>query len=265
MIRRVLNAIKHRKRNPRSRLYRYTNWTLTVLGFGYVLLLFFPSSLFAHSARVGQFTFYSDRPIPAHIESVVEQATARLATSPLYADTDTFDVCIAADRWRRVLLIPRARGAFGAAMVWTGNTVLNRCDISKNTCLNDQPEFNRRPMHVVLAHECTHHLMADHLGMIAYLRLPEWKNEGYCEYVADSPSFDISEGEALIRNGKSHKSHAFRYLRYFVAVRSCIEENGLEPRQFFTAPLDFEKSLDAVRQARGDNKTVNPIGGSGGF
>jgi len=230
------------------RLYRYANRTVNTLVFTYVLLLFFPNPLFTHVARVGQFRIYSDRPISSQIDAIVEQATARLATSPFYDPTDTFDVFIASDYWRRTLLIPRARGAYGASLIFTGNNiVLNRCDIENNTCFNDQPDFNRRTMHTVIAHECMHHLLADDLGILAYIRLPEWKNEGYCEYVAGDPSFDEAHGQELLRGGRSHGSHAFRYLTYLFATRSCIDDRGMTPRQFLSEPLDFDSSLEAAR------------------
>lgn len=211
----------------------------------YLLVLIFPQPLFAHSARVGQFNFHSDRPIPPEITSVVEQATAKLSASPFYEPTDSFNVYIASDRWRRMLLMPRCPGAFGVSMILTGNTVLNRCDIANDICMNDQPNFNRRSMHSVLAHESMHQLMARNLGMVQYVRLPTWKNEGYCEYVAGDPSFSVAGGAKLVRKGKSHSSPAFRYLTYLFAVRSCLDDQGKQPLQFLTQPLSFEESLDS--------------------
>ncbi len=244
MIRRMISTIKNRKKKERSKLYRYTNRTLATIGFAYILLLFFPNPLFAYSARVGQFNFHSDRPIPSEIRTVVERATEKLATSPLYTTNESFDVFIAADQWRRTLLMPRSPGASGASYILTGNTVLNRCDIKGDICTNDQPKFNRRPMHAVLAHECMHQLMAKELGLIAYARLPTWKNEGYCEYVAGSPSFDSAQGEKLLREEKTNSSHAFRYFTYMIAVRSCIDEKGMKPRQLLSQHFDFQVVLD---------------------
>ena len=244
MIGRMISAIKNRKKKERSKLYRYTNRTIALMGIAYFLLLLFPNPLFAYSAQVGQFNFYSDRPIPSEIQAVVEQATSKLSTSPLYTTTEPFDVFIAADQWRRTLLMPHSRGAIGTSNILTGNTVLNRCDIKDDICTNDQSSFNRRPMNAVLAHECMHKLMAKDLGLFAYIRLPTWKNEGYCEYVAGSPSFDSFIGETLLRDGKTHSSHAFRYLTYMIAVRSCIDDQAMLPRQFLLQPLDFQVALD---------------------
>ena len=142
------------------------------LGWQYILLLIFSQPLFAYSVRVGQFRFHSDRPIPPEIKFVVEQATAKLSASSLYTRTESFDVYIATDRWRRTLLNPRSAGAFGVSMILAGNIVLNRCDITNDICMNDQPEFNGRRMHTVLVHEAMHQLIASDIGLLAYLWLP---------------------------------------------------------------------------------------------
>ena len=253
MIRRLINAIKNRKRKKRSRLYRYTNGILLTMCVAYLFLLFFPNLLFAHSARVGQFNFHSDRPIPSEIKTVAEQANLKLSSSPFYKTTESFDIFIAEDKWRRVLLSARSSGAFGSRNIITGNILLNRCDIKNNLCINDQPKFNRRTMHSVLAHESMHQLLADELGLLAYFRLPTWKNEGYCEYIAGDPSFGEDRGEKLLRDGKSNNSHSFRYLTYLFAVRSCLDNEGLEPRQLMSQSIEFQTSLDSyIDELRGE-------------
>ena len=252
MIRRLFMAFKNRKRKERSKRYRYTMRVLNTVCIAYGVLIVFPHPLFAHSVQVGQFSIYSDRPIPPEIETVVDLATARLSASPLYSSTDSFHVFIAEDRWRRVLLMPHSPGAFGVSMVLTGNTVLNRCDIANDLSWNDQPKFNRRPMHTVLAHESMHQIMRRKLGLLTYLRLPTWKNEGYCEYIAEHPSFDIDQGVKLVRSGKVDGHPAFRYLTYLFAVRDCLDNQKLQPRELFSQPLDFQTSLDSYVATRSD-------------
>ena len=100
-------------------------------------------------------------------------------------------------------------------------------------------------MHTVLAHESMHQIMAGKLGLLTYIRLPTWKNEGYCEYIAERPSFNIDQGVKLVRNGKVDGPPAFRYLTYLFAVRDCLDNQELQPRELFSQPLDFQTSLDS--------------------
>ena len=47
-----------------------------------------------------------------------------------------------------------------------------------------------RPLHEYIAHEVTHMMVEDRIGIMASRRLPVWLREGYAEYVARSDSFD---------------------------------------------------------------------------
>jgi hypothetical protein len=254
MIKRFIDAYRRRRLESRSRLSRYTNRIVTLLALAWLLLVFFPHLLFAHSVSVGQFKIYSDRSIAPEIEEVIREATARLQGTEFFTDAVTFDIFIAHDRWRQRVLNPRASGAFGAGFVFTGNTVLNRCDIENDTCFNDREEFNERPLHAVIAHECTHHLLADELGMIKYFRLPEWKNEGYCEYVSGGSSFDKDRGVKVLRAGETHNEPAFRYLTYLLAVGDALDERGMTVVELFESDVSFESILEAAVawEAEGD-------------
>ena len=245
MIRRLFAAYK-RRRQKRSRLYRFFDRTLTALGIAYALLVFFPYPLFAHSVHVGQFDIYSDRPISPQIKNVINSATARLKTSSLYSSDDSFAIYIAHDNWRRRLMNPRSSGAFGASIIITGNTVLNRSDIPLDLCYHNHGNFNQRSLHSVIAHECTHHMLAAKLGIIAYLQLPEWKNEGYCEYIAGGSTFPVDRGLQLLREGKQHSSHAFRYLTYWLAVRQHMDRDGMNVSKLIASDAEFTTLLHSA-------------------
>ena len=246
MIRRLYAAYNRRRKKQRSQLYRNLERVFTVLATAYALLLLFPTSLFAHSAHVGQFDIYLDRPISPEIKDVVNTATAKLKRSPLYSPEDSFTVYIAHDNWRRRLLNPRSSRSFGIASIVTGNTVLNRSDIPLDLCYSDLETFNQRPLHSVIAHECVHHMMAAELGIIRYVQLPDWKNEGYCEYIAGGSSFPLDRGSKLLREGKRHPSHAFRYLTYQIAVRHHLESDGLTVKELLASDVEFETLLNSA-------------------
>lgn len=222
-----------------------THRTIGFLAGCYLLLLFFPNPLFAYSTRVGPFRIHSDRPLPREIDRVVDRALKQLEGSPFYESEDRFHLYLANDSWRRRLLNPRASGAFAAAFVFTGNTILNRTDIPADTCFNDLERHSERPLHQVIAHECTHHLLARKLGWMAYVRLPTWKNEGYCEHVAGSSTFPEEKGVELLKAGRSASAPAFRYLTYRLATTYQLEQQGITHDAFFETDLDLQGSIDS--------------------
>ncbi|MEM9366874.1 MAG: hypothetical protein AAGD07_12845 [Planctomycetota bacterium] len=252
MINRIRTFIRKRieKRKQRSRLHRFANRLVMILGGCYLLLAFFPHPVFAYSTEVGPFQIHSDRPIPREIEDVLALTRERVENSPLFEAGDRFPIFLAADPWRRRLLNPRASRAFGAAFVMTGNTVLNRTDIPANTCFNDRKRYNQRLLHEVIAHECTHHLLARRLGLLRYLRLPHWKNEGYCEYVAGGSTFSEAKGLELLKAGRADDAPAFRYLTYRLATTHHLEHLGKEPQEFLETKLDLDASLNAFVATR---------------
>ena len=237
---------RKRKRKPRSKSYRFTNRAIVLLCTAWLLLIFFPHPLFAHSIRVAEFRIYSDRPIPEEISEVIRDADSKLRQSVFFDEGETFSIFIAQDGWRRRLLNPRAANAFGAGFKFTGNTVLNRCDIGNDMCFNDRPRFNERPLHAVIAHECTHHLLASRLGLVRYFRLPTWKNEGYCEYVAGGSSFEHDRGMRILRTGRSENSPSFKYFTFLLAVRSALDDRGMTTDELFEEDLDFESLLQSA-------------------
>ncbi|MEZ6129364.1 MAG: hypothetical protein R3C59_11830 [Planctomycetaceae bacterium] len=250
MFKNLFRWLRQLKGRPRSRLYKYTNRTATVLGVAYLLLIFFPSSLFAWHVQVGEFRVYSDRHIPAGIDEVIGRAVTKLETSPFYSGTETFDLYIANDAWRRTLLNPRGARAFGGALALTGNTILNRADIEKDQIHNDQPTYNQRPLHQVIAHECTHQMLARNYGLIRYLCLPTWKNEGYCEFVAGDSTIPLNDAPTLLRKANPDPPPAIRYAEYHLAVRECLVGRRMSVDDFFEDDVKFEEVLAAALAGR---------------
>jgi len=56
----------------------------------YLFLLIFPNPLFAYHYSYKNFEVYSDHPIPAEIEQVLEDAKKRLHSSKLFQEKDIF-------------------------------------------------------------------------------------------------------------------------------------------------------------------------------
>ena len=100
------------------------------------------------------------------------------------------------------------------------------------------PAHNQRSLHLVIAHECTHQLLRRRLGLLAAFRLPTWKNEGYCEYVAGNTSFDLAQGIELLASGNADSSPAFQYVKYYLAVRHILETEGFTVQQLVSQEFD---------------------------
>ena len=241
-------AYRRSQRLRKSPLRRYCEDAVTVVAIAWVALTAFPSLLFAHSEAIGQITFYADEPLPKEIRTVSERAVERLQTTPTFKPTDMLHVFIANSLWRRVILIPASLNAYGAANIWTGNIVLGRCDIKNDVAYNARPKWNERPLHEVIAHECTHVLLQRRVGFVRYLSIPTWKNEGYCECIAGGGSFDRTLGETMLASGKDDNSPAFRYLKFSMAVSAVLQQCKADHVECLGQPATFEAALESAIQ-----------------
>jgi hypothetical protein len=248
---------RNRNRKPQSLTRRIAERMAAVLLIAWLVIVFFPSPLFSHSIRIGRFDVHSDRPIPNAIHVVIAKAESRLATSPLFEDEHTFAIYIANDSWRMRVLYPLGNAGFGRSNLTTGYIALNRCDVKRDVCFRGaaSPVYNETSLSSVIAHECTHQLIRKKLGLIGAVRLPKWKNEGYCEYVSDAPTVDENDGFRRLAEGRPTSSPpAFRYFTYFVAVRYLLDQQKLTLDELFGSKLDFHATLEAAtaRRAQGE-------------
>jgi hypothetical protein len=173
---------------------------------------------------------YSEIPIDRAIISILDEAAALMARSSLDDPGMEHRLFLCDSPLKRRLLAPRTYASFGTtySALLRRNTILNRTDVPANLVLRDATVRNRRLLSAVIAHERVHALIGRRYGDLACLRLPDWKKEGYCEYIAGSPSFDVEEGKRLVRQGRADPSAPYRYFRYGLMVRYLMDVEGLD-------------------------------------
>jgi hypothetical protein len=216
----------------------------------YLLILMFPELLFAHHLHHRNFHVYSEAAIDPSIIPILDEAAALMARSSL--DDPGMEhrlfLCGSPLRWR--LLAPTCRGAFGAthAAVLRRNTILSRTDVAANLVFRDAALNDRRPLSAVIAHERIHALMGHHFGDVACLSIPDWKNEGYCEYIGGSPSVNIEEGKRLIRRGQAEAMGPLRYFQYRLMVKYLMDIEGFDIDEIVAREFSPDEVLAKVRQ-----------------
>ena len=75
----------------------------------------------------------------------------------------------------------------------TNNIFLRAADLDGDRLIgpSGKPVPGERTLTYFVAHEIMHTLLADELGAVRYLRLPDWKNEGYADHVAKGIEFSV--------------------------------------------------------------------------
>jgi hypothetical protein len=216
----------------------------------YLLILIFPELLFAHRLRHRNFAVYSEIPIDRDLIPILDEAANLMARSSLDDPGMEHRLFLCNSPLKRRLLAPRSHVSFGTtySVLMRRNTILNRTDVPANLVFRDAPTRNRRPLSAVIAHERVHALMDHRYGDLTCQRLPDWKKEGYCEYIAGSPSFDVDEGKRLVRRGEVDASAPFRYFRYWLMIKYLTDVQKLDVDEIMARGFSPDDLLAQVRQ-----------------
>jgi len=213
----------------------------------------FPQVLFAHSVSAEGITIYSRHPLPRETTQRISEIAALVARSELAVPGRQEKVFLCNSPWVFRLFCPRSSGAFGAAISVTDHVFVAQADLTSNVARRTAPNYNTRAFSPLVAHEITHGLIRKRLGLIWAFRLPDWVDEGFCEYVAGEGSFPEDEGLRLLAAGERHPSSAFRYFVYRQMVTYLIDRRGLSFPQVVDRAHDasgVEAELGAALRSR---------------
>src|SRR5205823_1539684 len=97
--------------------------------------------------------------------------------------------------------------------------------------------------------EVTHNLISDFLGWSGSYRLPRWKAEGYCDYIAAESSFDFDEGLRILRAGGKEDSSSFRYFRWRMLATYALDVERMPLQKFFGRECTLEDLEMRMKQA----------------
>ncbi len=221
------------------------NYILSGLVFLYVLILLFPQILFSNSLTHKNFTVYyhSEKPDIAKLTAILDKSLTLLSSSNIFDPKIEQKIFLCDDYSEFTLFAPRSRKAFAVNYPITQNIFLSRSDIAKNEIKRNGPENNTRTLSGVIAHETIHSVLEDKLGLIKYKMLPNWKNEGYCDYVAKGSSYDEKLGWAQICEDDLEEVEvpSFAYFEYKTYVHYLLDEEKVALDSFLTEDFDMKR------------------------
>lgn len=213
----------------------------------YLATLLRPQMFFSWAHEGAAIRVLSDEPIPESAAEVVALAESRIHRSPLFDPARSYPVYVCNARWRwnyfsgfedrsRGFQTPLGRAVFVRPAHWDTNQLAGPDG-------RDGP----RSLDVYIAHEVTHMMVADHLGLLASRRLPVWLREGYAEYVARHDTFDYASTRARLIAGDEELGARDRYWKYLLLVTHLLDREGLSVRAVLSAPPDPDEVEARVR------------------
>lgn len=233
---------KYRAFNRRNKIYKFGKYLPIAILAVYGLILIFPQILFAHEVSYKNFNVYSRQPLDESVYKVLDSAEARLEKSSLYDENLTHKIFISDTFSIYAFLNPRGRGSFANTTTGVG-IIINKADVTEDLVFRNAEQDNKRPLSDVIAHETTHLLIQNKLGLRKSFALPRWKVEGYCEYIAGDTTIGFEEGT---RRWKENPNDDFAYLyfKYHQMVKYLLDDVKISVEELFNRDFD-QKELAA--------------------
>lgn len=207
----------------------------------YGLLLEHPEPCFAYSVSLGPMRLSSDHPFrPEAGREVLAKAREKLEAFPYFDAGDPLRAFVCNDGWRYRLFFNRSAGAAGVCITPFPAVFLRRADVDHDRmlALDGSPVAPPRDLAYYVAHEMTHAVCGERLGMVREYALPRWVREGLADYVARRGTFSLPELRAAYHAHapEMDPARSGRYDRFMLMVAVCLDERHLSIDQLLGSP-----------------------------
>ena len=227
------------------------NWILTGIGCSYLIITFFPTFLFANKLEYKNFSVYyhsNDMNI-SELKLVLDKSEKLLKGTELFKIGITQDIFICSSYNEFTFFAPISRKAYGINNPISQNIFLTKSSISGNYILRNGDENNKYSLSGVIAHETVHSLLRNELGLLKYKLLPSWKNEGYCEFIANESSFDVKKGLTDICNDEvNSESASFKYFKFRKITQYLFEDRKVSLNKYLDEDFDLENINNNLKE-----------------
>lgn len=244
--------------------YRLTATGLIIAGLLLIIILN-PILTYANKTTHKIFSIYHNKTIDPLLISTLDQATLLLETSEFYNNNLKLDICLN-DGSTYPTIIKTIRGR---AFAWGfyDKVVMQ----GTMNCKNNFVELNGYKWNLIqlLAHEMTHFLQFDKLGFwkskpIAIL--PNWKWEGYAEYVSRQNTNQknlIKDLNRLEQTDKNSWEVTFEdstiapreYYSYWTLVKYCLDVKKMSYQQLLTDTTSEQSFKQEMMKWYEENKS----------
>ena len=219
------------------------NWLLGGIGLSYLLVIVFPSFLFANKLEYKSFSvhYHSNDINREELRLIIDKSENLLKGTELFKTIkqDIF-ICNSFNEFTFFALL--SRKAFAVNYPVFQNIFLSKSFASEDYILRNGKENNKRTLSGVIAHETVHSLLENKLGILKYKLLPSWKNEGYCDFIANESSFNEKKGLQDICNDKDNsESTSFKYFKYRKITQYLFEERKITLEKFLNDDFEMEE------------------------
>ncbi|MCL5244466.1 hypothetical protein M4I21_01510 [Cellulophaga sp. 20_2_10] len=227
-----------------KKIKKIVNWIFGGISLIYILILMFPSFLFANKLDYKNFSvhYHSNAISTEQLKLVLDESEKLLKSSELFKTEINQDIFICNNFNEFTFFALFSRKAFAINYPITQNIFLSKSSISDNVIFRNAKENNKRTVSGVIAHETVHSLLENKLGSFKCKLLPSWKSEGYCDFIANESSFNKEKGLEDICNDKEDiDDPSFKYFKFRMVTAYLLKERKIGIDKFLYDDFDLEE------------------------
>lgn len=210
----------------------------------YVCLTYNTQILFTNVVSHKNYKFYYNQQMSSNIVSVIEEVESKLSKSEFNNIKVDLNIFIF-DKYNLYSFFSLEKSSFATTSPFSKNIFINVTDMKTNKVSSSASDFTR-PLSEVLTHEITHVQIITKKGVIeTKFAISNWKQEGYCEYVAGGSTIDYSDGIKLIEQ-RIIDAPGLEYFRYYIYIKYLIEIKRLNMDTIFQMQInenDLEEEI----------------------
>ena len=208
----------------------------------FIAFIIFPNlSFYRHHISYKQFKIYADIEINDAIYEILDEVDKQLKISEIYESNLNCKIFISSGFKPYSIFSPSYKDAFAVTYPIINNIFISKTDIENNLVQRNAEEDNERSLSSVIAHEVTHKLIENEIGIKANRKLEIWKKEGYCEYISGESKLNLKAGIKKVYKNSNSSSPAFSYLKYRILVTYLIDVKGHSFRSLVKTEFDIRQ------------------------
>jgi hypothetical protein len=232
----------------KRKTWRIIEWSVTGVFLLYVSILIYPNPFFKYTFKYNNVRVYSTQPIESNMDTIVSAALYNLSNSELNDISIKYRIYLCNNYKLYSFFAPFTRvtrGAFAVTSPFRSIFVAN-VDIANNIAYKSS-SLRTRYLSELLAHEMTHVLINKHLGVIRMRLSPQWKIEGYCEYIGHNDSEVLSKNLSYVMARKQDTGIEAWYDKAYYAVSFLKRHDHLSFDQIIKEKRTLETILDSIK------------------
>lgn len=132
--------------------------------------------------------------------------------------------------------------------------ICNKTDFISNLIEGGAKEYNTDSIIDIVIHELTHAYLTKYVACINRLVVPLWKEEGICQCIAASCTYDIDKGVHNFLNDISDSSGSYKYFTFYLSVTYLLDIENKSIDEIFKDKRNLIEIRNSIKHY--DEKTV---------